>query len=44
MARRRGRFRGGSALLGALVVAGVLASCGGNDFKFVNNSAEGAFF
>src|SRR2546423_14573312 len=39
MARRRG-----AVLLGVLVLAGVLAGCGGNNYKFVNNSAEGAFF
>jgi|SRR5215213_5218410 len=38
-----GRRRGG-CILGALVLAGVLASCGGNEYRFVNNSAEGAFF
>src|SRR4249919_3947688 len=38
VARRRG-----AAVLGVVALLGVLAGCG-NDFQFVNNSAEGAFF
>src|SRR3954447_10320797 len=36
------RRRGGMAV-GALVLLGVLAGCG-NDYQYVNNSVEGAFF
>src|SRR6266576_7013374 len=44
MARRGGLLYSGTALIGALVLVGVLAGCGGNNYRFVNNSAEGAFF
>jgi len=44
MARRRGLIFSGTVLLSALVLAGALAGCGGSNYRFVNNSAEGAFF